>query len=120
MAMMIFGTIGIMGLAYTELHKGHIRIDILYGRFSPRVKAILDIGGAVVLLFPLMYALLKTSIPWTISSWVEGEIRHESYLYPPAAPFRTVLVVGIFLFTLQSVATFVRSISVLWRKKSND
>jgi len=39
---------------YIHLHKGHVRVDIVYGRFSPRAKAIFDVICAIVFLFPLL------------------------------------------------------------------
>ena len=115
MSMMLYGTIVFMGLAYTELYEGHLRIDILYRFFPVRVKSILDIAGAVVLCFPLIYFLLKVSVGWTIAAWVDHEVWTTTIWRPTAIPFRMIVVIGIFLFGLQSVATFVRDLLKLWK-----
>jgi len=118
-SMMILGTIILIGLAYTELYSGHVRVDVLYRFFPPRAKAILDVLGAAVLLFPLLYLLLKVSVGWAIAAWVEHEIWTISMWRPPSGPFRTIVVLGIFLYALQSLAVFARNILILIGRKNN-
>lgn len=116
-AMMLGGTIVFMGYSYTHLHHGHIRIDVLYGKFSPRGKAIADIVCDLLILFPVLAALIYVATPWMWRSWVTGELRIESWWYPPAAPFRTVMLVGLSLFALQSMAEFLREVHQLVRNE---
>ena len=40
------------GAGYTMLHRGHVNVDVLYGRLNPRGKAWIDILGTLVFLFP--------------------------------------------------------------------
>ena len=39
---LIMGMMIYLGVGYTTIHRGHIRVDILITRFSPRVQATLD------------------------------------------------------------------------------
>ena len=39
---LIMGMMIYLGVGYTTIHRGHIRVDILISRFSPRVQGILD------------------------------------------------------------------------------
>ena len=119
-SMMVSGSIILVGLAYTELYGGHVRIDVLYRFYPSRVRAILDLLGAAILLFPLLYFLLKVSVGWAIAAWVEHEIWTITIWRPATWPFRTIVVIAIFLYGLQSLAVFVRNMTVLLRRKSND
>lgn len=112
-AMMIGGSIVLLGLAYTELHKRHIRIDVIYSRMSDRGQALLDVIGAFVFLLPVLIALVSIAFSKMYASWATGEVRIESYWYPPAAPFRTVYFIGVSLFALQCLAKFIRDLSTL-------
>jgi TRAP-type mannitol/chloroaromatic compound transport system permease small subunit len=49
----LFGLIFLLGAGYTLKHNGHVRIDILYGRFSPRLQAWVDLLGGLLFLLPL-------------------------------------------------------------------
>ena len=41
----LFSIVFLFGMAYTLKEDGHVRVDILYEKFSPRWKAIVNIGG---------------------------------------------------------------------------
>ena len=118
--MMMFGAICFMGLGYVERYDSHIRVDVLYRFFSPRAKALLNVLQTIILLFPLLYYLLKVSIFWMIAAWAEHEVWRQSIWFPPAGPFRTVVVLGILIYGLQSLATFTRNILFLVKGERND
>ena len=48
----LFSVVFLFGMAYTLKEDGHVRVDILYDHFSPRWKAIVNIGGALLFLHP--------------------------------------------------------------------
>ena len=110
---MLGGSIILFGWAYCQLHHSHIRVDIFYTRFSRRKKALIDVVCSMLLFFPLFAILIKTSIPWMWSAWQVGEVMPESFWYPPAGPFRTVIVIGVCLLFLQFIAQFVRDLRIL-------
>ena len=117
-AMMLYGTIGMMGLAYTDLHDGHIRVDVLYARLRPRARAIIDVILALIVLIPLLYVLIRISYFWMIKSITEHEVIMESYWYPPAYPFRVMMLVALLLFSLQSAARFIRDLHILIKSET--
>ena len=118
--MMLGGTIIFMGWGYTHVHQKHLRIDVLYVKLAARKKAAIDVVFALIFLFPLLYVLINTSFSWMVKSWVTHEVRIESWWYPPAAPFRTVMVVGLCIFTFQCLAQFFRDVYLLVRNKPYD
>ena len=109
-AMMLYGTIGMMGLAYTDHHDGHIRVDIIYTRLSTRGRAIIDASVTLVLFFPLLFVLLRTGSSWMVQAIVTHETMMESFWYPPSWPFRTMVVLALSLFTIQYIARFTRDV----------
>jgi len=117
---MMGGTLVVMGLAYAHVHRKHLRIDIIYRMLSTRVKMILDVCFFMVFMVPVLYVFLINSAEWAWQSWVMGEVRDESWWYPPAAPFRTVYLLGWCTFTLQCLARFFRDFYLLVRNKPYD
>ena len=117
---MMGGTLVVMGLAYAHVHKKHLRIDIIYRALSPRVKMILDVCFFLVFMVPVLYVFVLNSAEWAVQSWVMGEVRDESWWYPPAAPFRTVYLLGWCTFTLQCLARFFRDFYFAVRNKPYD
>lgn len=109
-SMMLGGSIYALGWAYVLLHRSHIRVDIFFSRLSQRGQAIADSVLAAVFFFPLMTVLLKISFSWMTRAWARDEVIMESYWYPPAGPFRTIIVIGIALLLLQGIAKLVRDV----------
>ena len=116
-SMMIGGTLFILGWAYTQRHNAHVRVDVFYAHLSPKKKAIIDVLCTLLLLVPFMILLINISIEYAWRAWEINEKSVLSYWYPPMAPFRTVVLVGFCLFTLQSIANFIRDLYILIRNR---
>ncbi len=116
-SVMLGGTIYVLAWSYTHRYDGHVRVDIFYARMSPRKKAILDVVGTFIFVFPLMAILIKESWEWAWRAWVINERFMETYFYPPVAPFRTIVLIGFCLLLLQSIAIFTRDLYFVVRNK---
>ena len=57
------------GAGYTMLHRGHVNVDVMYGRLGARGKAWIDILGTLFFLgFRGSVILAVTSAPFVLSS----------------------------------------------------
>jgi TRAP-type mannitol/chloroaromatic compound transport system permease small subunit len=108
MTWMLYGALFILGGAYGLKHKLHVRVDILYNRWSPQTRAIFDLMVYILIFFPVFYILIGHSIIYAYYSWEVWETSYISYWQPPVYPIKTVMVVGFVLFALQGVAEFLR------------
>lgn len=109
-SMMIGVSIASLGLAYTHLHHGHVRVDVFWRLLSQRGKAISDIIGFLIFFLPVIGALIWISADWAKWSIETKEIMTKSYLYPPAWPVRIVMLIGFSLFLPQGIAQLIRDI----------
>ena len=114
---MLLGVIGTWGWAYTHQHHGHVRVDILYMLFSRRVQASIDVVLSVLMLFPLVLIMINVGFKWAVRSWHTHEKMVESSWLPPAAPFRSMLVIGFILFALQCLAQFLCDLYYVVKKR---
>ena len=104
----IYGGYIVLGGAYTLMAGGHVNVDIIWGKQSPRGKAITDIiTSAATFLF--IGVLFWVSLERTILSWQIGETTM-THWQPIYYPLRTTLPVGCFLFLMQIVAKLIRDI----------
>jgi TRAP-type mannitol/chloroaromatic compound transport system permease small subunit len=55
-----------------------------------------------------------------LRAWRIDEKLAETFWYPPAGPFRTVVVVGLFLLAFQTIANLIRDFYQLVRNKAYD
>ena len=53
----LHGSLFMLGIAYTLAEDEHVRVDVLYQRFSPRGRAWVNVLGTLFLLLPVCGAL---------------------------------------------------------------
>ncbi len=99
----------LLGGGYSLQTGDHVRMDLLYSRWSDRTKAIVD---AVTLLFLIFYLvlLLFGGISSTRYALQYGEESYSAWA-PPMAPIKIVMCVGITLMLLQVIATIFKEIA---------
>jgi TRAP-type mannitol/chloroaromatic compound transport system permease small subunit len=70
----LFAMVFLFGMAYCLKADGHVRVDILYDHFSPRWKAVVNIGGTLLLLLPLSVLIIEGSVWYVQQAYTIGEI----------------------------------------------
>ncbi len=108
----LFGAIFLLAAGYTLKHNGHVRIDVIYGRFSARVQAWIDLLGTLFFLLPLCGLMVWLAFPGFIDSFQSGEMS------PDAGglirwPVRLLIPLGFALLALQGVAEIIKRIAFL-------
>ena len=109
---MLYGTLFMMGGAYTLAHDGHVRGDFLYGSFPPRRQATFDL-----ILFGLFF--MPGVLALTYSGWVQAleslAIREQTFNADPLPlyPFRFVIPFAGVLLLLQGLAEMFRCVLCL-------
>ena len=102
----LFAMVFLFGIAYALKEDGHVRVDILYDRFSPRSKAIVNIGGILLLLLPLSLLVIEGSIWYVTEAFNSGEISGD----PGGLSHRWLIKLAIpasFVFLIVSAMGFV-------------
>lgn len=107
----------VLGFAYAERHRAHIRVDVIYNYLSPRGKAFVDVFGSLLFFFPLIALTTITAISWAQWSWETNELMPLTGWLPPAAPLRTMVAIGFCILTLQGASHFFRDLYFLIRNK---
>jgi TRAP-type mannitol/chloroaromatic compound transport system permease small subunit len=70
----LFAMVFLFGIAYALKEDGHVRVDILYDRFTPRWKATVNIAGVLLLLLPLSLLVIEGSVWYVHEAFTSGEI----------------------------------------------
>jgi TRAP-type mannitol/chloroaromatic compound transport system permease small subunit len=112
----LYGPHFMLVAAYTLLYKSHVSIDIIYGRFSPRTRGILDIFTYLVFFFPFCIIVFYQGIIFAQTSWSIGETS-ESAALRIVPLVKTVIPITFGLILIQGLANFIRSIMLAVRGK---
>ncbi|MBT4286174.1 MAG: TRAP transporter small permease subunit [Deltaproteobacteria bacterium] len=109
MAQFIITAYYILGGAYSVQLREHVRMDLLYDRFSEKTKAKVDVVTDFFLVAYLV-TLLIGSISSTSYAIEYGE-RKFSQWNPSMIPIKVIMVIGIVLMLLQAVSTIFKDIA---------
>jgi TRAP-type mannitol/chloroaromatic compound transport system permease small subunit len=112
MTYMLYGTLFMLGSAWTLQRGGHIRTDTFYGAWSPRKRAWVDVVCYLVLFLPPMVVFCDLTWDYFWRSYQQNERIVTSPWLPIVWPFKLVMPVTGFLLILQGVSELIKSLRV--------
>ena len=106
---MLYGTLFMLGGAYTLAHDGHVRGDFFYGNMKPRTQAWLDLVLYIVFFLPGIVAL--TWAGWTYFN-ESLAMREQTFNATPIPlyPFKFVIPVAGAIVLMQGLAEMLRCV----------
>ncbi len=107
---MMYGTLFMMAGAYTLAKNGHVRGDVIYGYFTPRAQAILDLTLYIVFFIPGIVALTYAGYFDAAESWAINEHSNITAEGPPVYPFKTVIPLAGAFVLVQGIVEIIRCI----------
>lgn len=105
----LMAPVSLLCIAYAIKHEGHIRVDILYARMSPRTQQVIDLISCFCALV-LCILIVHLSIPYVMQAYDIGERSPD----PGGLPYRwivkSMIPLGFFFLGLQSLASVFRAL----------
>jgi TRAP-type mannitol/chloroaromatic compound transport system permease small subunit len=115
MAQFLMAAYYLLGGGYSMILDSHVRMDLLYGRWSARRQALSDAITAFLLMFYLVF-LLAGGISGVKYALTYGQKNYTPWA-PPLAPIKIIMSIGILLMLLQVLATFFKDLATLKGEK---
>jgi len=103
----LFSALFLLAGAWTLQLDKHVRVDVFYGRLSPRGRAVIDLLGTLLFLLPFCAFAVWVSFPSVAESWR----LHEGSPDPgglPRYPVKTLLLAGLYLLLAQGVSQLLK------------
>ncbi len=94
----LFSVVFLIGISYALLEEGHVRVDVLYDRWPPQKKALINIIGTAVFIIPFALLIFFGSLSFVAEAYTSGEISgdpgglHHRWLIKMVIPFSTLLL----------------------------
>jgi TRAP-type mannitol/chloroaromatic compound transport system permease small subunit len=108
----LFAGMVMLGGAYTLELNEHVRVDVLYSRYSGRTRVWVDLLGAIFFLLPMSVIIGWMSWPLFINSYDIGEISGNAGGLI-RWPVKILIPLGFLLLTLQGVSEIIKRIANL-------
>ncbi len=108
----LLSPIALIGISYTMRHKEHVRVDIFYEKYRPRIRHAVDFVAAVLTLV-ISVIVVELSLGYVQQAYMAGEVSPD----PGGLPYRFLLKsfvpLGFSLLALQALAQALREWAVL-------
>ncbi len=114
---MMYGSVFMMAGAYTLARDGHVRGDVLYRLWPPKVQATIEMTLYFFFFFPGILAFIIAGADYAAESWSynygTGEVSINSPANVPISQFKTIIPIAGVLLLLQGLAQVCRCIICL-------
>jgi TRAP-type mannitol/chloroaromatic compound transport system permease small subunit len=111
----LFAILFLMAAGYAHLKSDHVRVDLFYARFSPRTRALIDLVGGIVFLFPTCFLIINSAIPFVKASMAVVEGSPDPGGLPARYLLKMTIPVGFALLALQGLSELVKNFDALRR-----
>src|SRR5256885_3434361 len=111
----MYGTLFMMAGAYTLAKNSHVRGDVVYGFFTPRAQASLDLTLYIVFFIPGVVALVWAGYTYAAESWSINEHSNITSEGPPVYPFKTVIPLAGAFVLVQGIVEIIRCVICIKR-----
>lgn len=109
----VFASLFMLGAAAALLADGHVRVDIWYREASPKSRAIVDLVGTLIFLWPVCGLILWEAWPYVARAFAYREGSRETSGIPFLYLLKAELLIFAGLLALQGLSVVVRSIDRL-------
>jgi TRAP-type mannitol/chloroaromatic compound transport system permease small subunit len=108
----LFSLVFLLGASYALQQDAHVRVDVLFARFSEKVRHWINIAGTLLLLVPFSVFVLWSSWPVVRNSWAIREVSPDPGGLPrwPLKPF---ILVCFVLLLVQGVSELIKEVHAL-------
>lgn len=101
----------LLGGGYSMLIGSHVRMDLLYDRWSAKKKAVADV---ITFFIALLYLVVLTYGGW---QGIQYALKYKQVTYsawaPQVAPIKIIMQIGIVMMLLQMIAEFIKDLAII-------
>lgn len=116
----VLAIIALIGASYTLQQGEHVRVDIFYARYSPRLRRWMDVLMPGLVIVPTMLFIALLSLQFVEMSWSIAEASPDPGGLPGRYLIKAFVPLGFFLVALQGVAMTIYGIVQLKKSKEPD
>ncbi len=115
----LFAACVMLGAAQVLRVNEHVRVDVIYGRYSGRTQALIDLVGLVLFMLPSMAVMIYFAWPLFVKMYVSGEVSSNAggLIRWPAM---LLLPLGFGLLFAQGVSEAIKRVAWLAHKYEGD
>lgn len=109
----LFSVVILLGISYTFTHDAHVRVDLFYENFSPKIKAIINIIGICLFVFPLAFLIIYGSLDFVLESFNNNEISSDPGGLTHRYLIKALIPISFIFLIITSIGMIIKNIIIL-------
>ena len=109
----LFSMIFLFGVAYALQTDGHVRVDVIYERLSPKGRAVIDILGVLIFLWPFCYLVASYGIGFAYEAYDIGEMSGDPGGLPHRWIIKSMISLSFICVLISSLGFMLRAVNEL-------
>lgn len=114
----LFAIIFMAAAGYTLLVDEHVRVDVIYTRFSFKTQAWINFFGSLIFLIPFCAVIIISSYDFVVNSFLNSETSPDAGGLPARYLLKALIPVSLFLLLIQGISQAIKSFFILKEKTS--
>ncbi|MGH1429803.1 MAG: TRAP transporter small permease subunit [Neptuniibacter sp.] len=108
----LYAAVFLLGVPFTLKAGGHVRVDLIYERLSAKTKAVIDMLGCLILLFPFCALVGWYGIDFARESFELGEMSGDPGGLPYRWIIKSVIPFAFFAMLISGIGFFLKSLNI--------
>jgi TRAP-type mannitol/chloroaromatic compound transport system permease small subunit len=108
----LLSVIILLGISFTLMEEGHVRVDVVYDRLGHKKRAVINIIGTIMFTMTFSLLIATGSLDFVIESFTSGETSND----PGGLPYRwivkSLIPFSFFLLTFMAIGYIVKNINL--------
>jgi TRAP-type mannitol/chloroaromatic compound transport system permease small subunit len=109
----LYAAIFLLGVPYALRNEGHVRVDVIYERLSPRQQAWIDIIGTLLFLLPFSLLVGWYGVGFAEEAYKLGETSGDPGGLPYRWVIKAVIPFAFFSIAISGIGLILKSVNTL-------
>jgi len=98
-----FDVVILLSISYTLKHNSHVRVDIFYDNFSPKIQSLVNIVSLLFFILPLSFLIIYIGISFVELSFLQGEMSSDPGGLSNRWIVKSLMPLSFFLLAFQAL-----------------
>ncbi len=109
-----YDVIILLSIAFTLKHNAHVRVDIFYDKFSPKIQAFINIFSVLFFILPLSALIIYIGIGFVELSFLQSEASSDPGGLTHRWIVKSLMPLAFFFLALEALSFLIKEIKK-WR-----
>jgi TRAP-type mannitol/chloroaromatic compound transport system permease small subunit len=107
----LFSVVILLGISYTLKEDGHVRVDVIYDRCNPKRKALINMVGVILFIFPISILVGLSSIGNAQEAYLSNEMSGDPGGLPHRWIVKALIPLSFLLLIITAIGYFIKNLN---------